>query len=220
MEHPIARLISEGEHQRLDFKFEIGDAPKIARTLSAFANTLGGRLLVGVKDNGAIAGVRSDEEIFMVESAAGLYCRPPVPFTVKEWEINRKTVLEVIIPRSPDRPHYARQKEGNWVAYHRVGDQNFEVNRILHLVWKLEKKPEGVTLRFQEPEKQFLDHLAESGSITLSKFVRLAAIPRRKAESILARFVLLNVVDMHFSENSTFFTLKPSGPHPPGNPEP
>ena len=47
----IHALIAEGEHQQQDFKFEISDARKIAKTLSAFANTDGGRLLIGVKDN-------------------------------------------------------------------------------------------------------------------------------------------------------------------------
>ncbi len=45
----IHALIAEGEHQQQDFKFEISDARKIAKTLSAFANTDGGRLLIGVK---------------------------------------------------------------------------------------------------------------------------------------------------------------------------
>jgi len=59
MSRYIQKLIEEGEHQRLDFKFEITDARRLARTLVAFANTDGGRLLIGVKDNGAVAGVRS-----------------------------------------------------------------------------------------------------------------------------------------------------------------
>ena len=66
----IYALIAEGEHQQQDFKFEISDARKIAKTLSAFSNTDGGRLLIGVKDNGKIAGVRSDEEQYMIEAAA------------------------------------------------------------------------------------------------------------------------------------------------------
>lgn len=53
----LQQLIAEGEHQQQDFKFEISDARKIARSLSAFSNTDGGRLLIGVKDNGRIAGV-------------------------------------------------------------------------------------------------------------------------------------------------------------------
>ena len=47
--NPIEALIAQGEHQQLDFKFEVSDSKKIARTLSAFANTDGGRLLIGVK---------------------------------------------------------------------------------------------------------------------------------------------------------------------------
>ena len=52
----IQRLIDEGEHEQQDFKFQISDVHKIAHSVSAFANNRGGRLLVGVKDNGTIAG--------------------------------------------------------------------------------------------------------------------------------------------------------------------
>lgn len=209
MDRHITRLISEGEHQQLDFKFEIADAPKIARTLVAFANTDGGRLLVGVKDNGAIAGVRSEEEYYMVEAAAVLHCRPQVHFTVKEWEIGKKTVLEVIIPKSPDKPHFALHPDGQLVAYHRVGDQNFPVNRILMRVWKLENAPRGVEVQFTDPEKFLLTYLEENHQITLSKFTRLAGIKRNKAENILVKFILLRMLRMNFTENLTFFTLNP-----------
>jgi hypothetical protein len=67
MDHYIKSKILEGEHQQLDFKFEISDSRKIARTLVAFSNTDGGTLLIGVKDNGKIAGVRSEEEFYMVQ---------------------------------------------------------------------------------------------------------------------------------------------------------
>jgi predicted HTH transcriptional regulator len=208
--HHITKLIEEGEHQRLDFKFEIADSLKIARTLVAFANTDGGRLLIGVKDNGVLAGVRSEEEYYMAEGAAKLCCRPPVEFTVKEWNLNKKTILEIIIPKSSLRPHFAKQKEGNWIAYHRVKDQNFIVNRILMRVWKGENAPRGVYLKFLESEKFLLDHLEKNGSITVSKFMRLAGIPRNKAESTLVKFILLKILLMNFTENETFFTLNPA----------
>ena len=210
MLHHISKLIAEGEHQQLDFKFEIADAHKIARTLVAFANTDGGRLLAGVKDNGALAGVRSEEEYYMVEAAAKMYCKPAVDFTVKEWNLNKKNILEIIILKSACRPHFALQKEGNWLAYHRVHDQNFLANRILLQVWKLENAPKGVYLRFTDPEKFLLQFLEGNESITLSKFIRLAGISRNKAEHILVRFILLKMIRMTFTENLTFFTLNPS----------
>ena len=68
----ILDLVAQGEHERQDFKFLISDARKIARSISAFANHSGGCLLIGVKDNGVVAGVRNDEDIYVVEQAAEL----------------------------------------------------------------------------------------------------------------------------------------------------
>ena len=69
----LKAIISQGEHQQLDFKFRIDDSKKIARTLAAFANTDGGRLLIGVKDNGKITGIDPNEEIHMIVAAAEMY---------------------------------------------------------------------------------------------------------------------------------------------------
>jgi predicted HTH transcriptional regulator len=84
----LLQMISEGEHVHQDFKFAITDTKKIARSIAAFANTEGGRLLIGVKDNGKIAGVESDEEYYMIEAAANIYCKPAIPFMVKTWNDN------------------------------------------------------------------------------------------------------------------------------------
>lgn len=94
----IARLIEEGEHEHQDFKFAISDARKIARSISAFANRDGGRLLVGVKDNGVVAGVRNEEDIFVIEQAAEMYCRPPQEIRVTAFKAEEeKTVLRIEI---------------------------------------------------------------------------------------------------------------------------
>jgi predicted HTH transcriptional regulator len=216
MIHHILKLIAEGEHQQLDFKVEVSDAQKIARSLSAFANTDGGRLLVGVRDNGSLAGVRSEEEYYMVESAARLYCSPPVRFSVKEWNLNRKNILEVVIPRSELKPHFVKQQDGTLVAFHRVGDQVYPVNRVLMQYWKRESKESGVYLKFTDAEKFLLTYLEENESITLSGFIRLAGIHRNKAERILVNMLLLKLITMHFSENSTCFRLKKEEQKRPG----
>ena len=103
--HSLEELIEQGEHQQQDFKFEVSDSKKIARTLSAFANTDGGRLLIGVKDNGHISGVRSDEEYYMIEAASQIYTMPHVPFTAKHWDVNGKCVLEIDIEPGTERPY-------------------------------------------------------------------------------------------------------------------
>ncbi len=127
----IHALIAEGEHQQQDFKFEISDARKIAKTLSAFANTDGGKLLIGVKDNGKIAGVRSDEEQYMIEAAAELYCSPEVNYIMQTYLVEGRSVLVVQIEESDRKPVYAKDETGKYLAYLRIKDENILATPIL-----------------------------------------------------------------------------------------
>lgn len=206
-EHHIQNLIKEGEHQMLDFKFEISDSKRIARSLAAFANTDGGRLLVGVKDNGAIAGVRSEEEIHMIQAAADMYCQPPVQYTTKEWEINGKTVLEVIIPKDKLDKHKAPDNQGNYKIFVRVKDENLIADNILIKVWKSDKHSKSAKISFTETEMLLLRYLSENKQITLHEFQRLAHISKRKAEAILASFVIVGTIILVQNSQNTLFLL-------------
>ena len=91
--HYLQRLISEGEHQQQDFKYRITDARKLAKSVSAFANTDGGRLLIGVRDDGNMSGVRSEEEIYMMHQAALRYCRPEASIKFDTYHVEGHTVV-------------------------------------------------------------------------------------------------------------------------------
>jgi len=193
----------------LDFKFEISDSKKIARTLAAFSNTDGGKLLVGVKDNGAIAGVRSDEEFYMVEGAAQLYCRPAVDFATREWTVDGKTVLEIDIPKSNNGPCSAPDKEGKWMVYIRVHDQNLLANTVLLRVWQLKNRKKGIIIRYTDKEKMLLDYLDKNGEITLTKFRKIAGISRKVAEKVLVDLITLKIIRMEITEKSIFYLINP-----------
>ncbi|MBC8487420.1 MAG: ATP-binding protein [Bacteroidetes bacterium] len=203
----IHKLIVQGEHQQLDFKFEIADSQKIARTFSAFANTDGGKLLIGVKDNGTIAGVRSVEEYYMAEAAANMYSKPEIKFKSKEWVVEGKKVLEITIPASNEKPHYAQNEDGKWLAYIRVHDQNILANRVLVNTWKRKKSKEGTYINYTEKEKLLLEYLENHDSITLSKFRRIAGISAYKAGNILTNFLTLNIIETEISEKWTVYRL-------------
>jgi predicted HTH transcriptional regulator len=203
----ILRLIAEGEHQQLDFKFEISDSRKIARTLAAFSNTNGGRLLVGVKDNGAIAGVRSEEEYYMVEAAASMYCKPPILFKAKNWIVETRTVFEVYVQKS-EVPVFAQDEKGKWLAYIRVADQNILANRVLLEVWKRKNKPHGTFIEYSKSENELLAYLSENGQITISKFTRISRLTQIQAENILINLISLDIVEMKLTEKGAFYKLK------------
>jgi len=203
----IQELIKEGEHQQQDFKFEISDSKKIARSLVAFANTDGGRLLVGVKDNGALAGVRSDEEIHMIEAAAQLYCQPEVKFTTKEWSINGKLILEVIVPRNRKEKHKAPDKNNAYKIFVRVGDQNLLATPIMLKVWKKEKQKLPVRISITETEMKLLRYLNDHQTINLEDFLQLSGIKKRRAEAILVDFILIGIISIELTEKEARFHL-------------
>jgi predicted HTH transcriptional regulator len=201
----INALIQLGENQRLDFKFEISDAKKMARTFSAFANTDGGKLLIGVKDNGRITGIRSEEEIYMAESSAHLYCKPAVEYHIRKWFVEGRCVLEIDIPASAAKPHFAPNDAGEWIAYVRVGDQNLQANSILVDFWKSQGKQKAVLLNYGKEEKMLMSYLKENERISLSKFTKIARIGKEDAEKILINLLLLKVIQMEITEKGVYF---------------
>ena len=192
--HPILELISEGEHQQLDFKFEISDSKKIARTLSAFANTNGGTLLIGVKDNGNIAGVRSDEEYYMLEAASEMYCHPKVSFKAKEWNIDGKIVLEVEIKSSAEKPHKSPDKDDQYKTYIRIADENIVAPEILEMAWNKITALQGRHIQITSPVKKLLDYLENNDSISLNQFRKIARISYSTARNILSDLLAINAI--------------------------
>jgi len=208
MVHYIEKLIREGEHQQQDFKFCITDSKKIAKSLSAFANTDGGKLLIGVKDNGRIAGAQIDEEFHMIQAAAEMYSRPKITFESKVWSINGKNVLEITVAPSDKMPHYAQNEDGKWLAYVRKFDENKLANRIMLEVWKRKSKPTGTYLEYTDTESLLLNHLKSNPSISLNQFCRLAKISRYKAERILVKLICWNIIEPKFGEVGTSYQIK------------
>ncbi len=195
-------LIAQKEGLHLDFKFEVSDYKKIARSLVAFANTDGGKLLIGVKDNGKISGVRTDEELYMIQGASKLYCRPQVDFYFSQWQVGKKYVLEVTIPKSNKRPHYAMDEKGRWKAYVRVADKNFVANRVLIRVWQnqtnTERRP--ISIKFKRKEEFLLKFLSLHEYITFKKFYELAGISPKTAEDVLVDLITIKVLDISFND--------------------
>ncbi|MDD4719265.1 MAG: ATP-binding protein [Bacteroides sp.] len=201
-------LIREGEHTTQDFKFEISDAQKIAKTLSAFANTKGGKLLIGVKDNGNITGIQSDEEKYMIEAAADLYCKPKIDYTTKEIEINGKTVLIASIQESKNKPVFACSKDNKPLAYVRIKDETMLATTLHLQLWKLGSKEKGEVITYTEQEHNLLGYIKEKETLTLNQFYRKTKRRKRTAEFLLAKFIQFEVIELFYTDNKFRIKLK------------
>ncbi len=207
MSKHIANLISQGEHQQLDFKHSISDSRKIARSLVAFANTDGGTLLIGVKDNGNVSGVNSDEEYYMLEGAASMYCKPEVKFKVTRWEINKKVVLEVYVKPDSKTLYKAQEKNGKWKAFFRVKDENIEATPLQEKVWKAIRYRKTIRVKLTHKDQILIDHLQENKQITINEYSKVGFLSYNEAEEALVNLAVLGIVRLKVISDKEYFVL-------------
>ena len=194
-QNDLYALIREGEHSEQDFKYRISDARKIARTLSAFANTTGGRLLVGVRDNGSIAGVKDEDDIYMLESASEVFLKPALKLEVWAHEIEGKYVWEIEITEGKEKPYQVDEIDG-LKAYYRDNDQNFVANAVLKEVWKQDRLKESKhPVAFTEKEQRLIQYLKDYEEVSVSKASKVMQLHRSKTIEILARLIRWEVIN-------------------------
>lgn len=89
----LAILLREGEGTLLEYKESL--SASFARELVGFANTIGGRILLGVRDDGSVRGVADSNELRSRIQDVARNCDPPVSVVVERvGEVVAVTVRE------------------------------------------------------------------------------------------------------------------------------
>lgn len=200
-------LIQKGENEELDFKQEISSAAKIAKTMVSFANRKGGRLLVGVRDNKSIAGIRTEDEKYMLGLAADFYCKPTIELVILEHELEGKVILEAIIPEGKDKPYAAKGEDGKWWVYIRVKDKSLLASKVVVDVLKKEAAQKDTLIQITSKEQALLDYLAKHERITLKQYCKMINISRWRASKILVNLISAGIIRSHNTEKVEFYTL-------------
>lgn len=204
----IKRVILAGENVNIDFKKTISKAEKIAKTLVAFANNKGGKLLIGVADDGSIKGVKAEEEEkYMINKAAHQFCKPAIEPIFTEYIVDDKLVLVAEIPRSDTKPHYALDEQGKWWVYFRIQDKSVLASKILIEVLKKDSDQQGTFITYSEQEKLLLEYLGEHGRITLKEFSKLTRSAYKKAQKIIVNLILSGIILPHITEKEEYYVL-------------
>lgn len=201
----ITALVAEGEHDHQDFKYAVSDARKIARSISAFANAGGGRLLIGVKDNGAIAGVRNEEDAYVVELAAHRYCDPPQEVDFKAYSVDTGVVVIVAtIGIAEARPVRVLEEDGRRRAFFRVADENIVAHPLMVRSW-LAQQP--LALSLDGDASQLLAVLDDNpAGIGVQELARRLPVPRRRLEEIIISLTAADIIEFRY--HSPEFLIK------------
>ena len=205
--HYLQRLIGEGEHQHQDFKYKVTDACKLAKSVSAFANTEGGRLLIGVRDDGHLSGVRSEEEIFMMQSAATDYCHPSVAVNFDTFSAGGRTIVIATIPSSLRKPIRALCDDGKWRAYIRIADENIVASPVHLRLWHDSQKPMGLLVNIGREEADVMRAMENSAGMTLQQVVKKSHVNYHHAIVILAKLIHFKLANCQLNDHRFLFSL-------------
>ena len=124
----LRKLADRGEDSRLQYKSDVRNADALAAEMAAFANSEGGRILIGVSDNGGLDGISRTEVgriNQLISNASSQHVRSPIsPQTINVSVSKGKIVIVVTIPKGIDKPYFDK----NGVIWLKVGADKRRVN--------------------------------------------------------------------------------------------
>jgi len=93
----VKEWIKRGEDDHVEFKEGLGHADDIIKTVVAFANTNGGVIIFGVRDDGSVSGFNQDisDTQKNIERMIASKCDPPVKFTTHRIEDYNITYIKI-----------------------------------------------------------------------------------------------------------------------------
>ncbi|MFN8237152.1 MAG: ATP-binding protein [Chitinophagales bacterium] len=205
----LERIISRGEGVQLDFKQAITSQRKIARTLAAFANNRGGKLLIGVKDNGMLMGCDTEEEMDMIHEAAEHFCEPPVDVVFSIYETDDSlTILEVDVNNSLRKPHFAQDDHGKWQLYMRSSDKTMLASKNTQRMLEVEDGEEVDTTSLDSKERFILDYLKIRQTITAKILAQQLNISLQRANMMLVKLTKLGLILYNKDERGAYYLLR------------
>jgi predicted HTH transcriptional regulator len=107
-EAQLLSILARGEDSRHQFKRDETNADGIAAELAAFANSGGGLLLLGVDDNGSVAGLNSADVWRLnqlISNASSQNVRPPIHPTTENIQTAQGIVIVIAVPDGLSKPY-------------------------------------------------------------------------------------------------------------------
>ena len=123
-EFELRELILHGENSEVEFKRDGVRSDSIAKAMSAFLNFEGGRILLGVDDDGTVTGLSrtpKETEEWVMNIARNNLQPPIIPHWRPIWVEGEKYVGVIsLLNDTPGKPYKAK-RDNYWVTFIRVG---------------------------------------------------------------------------------------------------
>jgi len=207
----VQDMISAGESTTVEFKRKFTEPEKMAKELTAFANTKGGHLLIGIDDDRRIVGIPSEKAIMSdVERACYFYCEPPLTYELYIMPFDRVDIAIVHVPESNQKPHVVRnpQKPDELKVYIRQGEESVAASKeMIRILRGMRPDAKPLMISITDKERSLFDFIEKKGRATVRDFSTLVNISDRRAARLLVRLVRAGVLNIHTNEQYDYYTL-------------
>ncbi len=207
----LRQLVRQGEGQKLEFKLKSNHPDKIMKEIVAFANSEGGKLLIGVADNKELIGLKyPDEDEYIISKSIEKFIFPEVNYKLQKVRLdNEKEVLVYDILASENKPHCLDLKgiPDERKIFVRSADKSIQASKEVKEILKGKKKDKGYKFAYGEKENLLMKHLDQNREVTVTKFSELAEIPKKIASRTLVLLVLAGVLKVNPSEIEDTFSM-------------
>ena len=205
----LKKLVAQGEGLQIEFKRKTNFPDKIIKEVVAFANTKGGKLIIGVDDNGSIAGLKHAlEDEFVMKEAIAKHCKPAIQYEMSKVLVSpNRFVLVFHIPPSEIKPVFMIYdfKTGLGRAYVRVADKSIQASKEMRNILKGISKGKDTYLQYGENEQKLMRYLGENQKINLETYSKIANISPLKASEVLVRMTLAGVIQIIPDDEGDYF---------------
>ncbi len=109
---------------------------QFAQKITSLANSNGGKLIIGVNNNGKIIGVYPKDELENITIVITNYCSSPIDFSSEVIEIKNRLLLVLNVLKSTKIA--ALTSENTFEYYFRIGETICIANKIVQKLWGYE----------------------------------------------------------------------------------
>lgn len=196
-------ILAQGEHETLAFVSHISSLTEIAALFAAFANTKGGKLIIGVKKSGKIVGINPEEELNLIHEIVTKYCQPNIEIHTQTHQENMRLLLEITIDSNPSKFVKAKNLTNEWSYFLRVNNHTLIANKIQLKLWKLEQHniPKPTTL--SQNELICLQTITSSPTpLTISQIYKRISLPKKDIETSIALLLHWKMIVVECNEEN------------------
>jgi predicted HTH transcriptional regulator len=204
----LRRVVAEGEGHQLEFKRKVSHPEKIVREMIAFANTEGGTILIGVDDNGTLAGIKyPDEELLSVREALEKFVRQELVYQDSLITLSEnRFILRLDIPPNLKRPLLFWIDSKHSESYVRVNDMSIKASDEMIEIIRRKRQKKDIRFYFAEHELALMKYLDQYPSITSKEFQKLTGLNQYAASRKLILLVLANVLKITATEKGDLYS--------------